>query len=61
MNTSSIEPFWQNNQQNTFLTEPIISSSNQYLPNLLISPISNCSYHDEKTEKTPKKQSQVVQ
>ena len=61
MDTSSIEPFSQNSQKNTFLTELLIPFSDQFLPELLISPISNYSCNDEDNDKTSEKHSQVVQ
>jgi len=61
MDTSSVQSFWQNNQHNTFSAEHIMPFSNQFLPELLISPISNYSGHDENTDKTSDKYFQVLQ
>ncbi len=57
MDTSSIEPFSQNSQENTFLSELLIPFSDQFLSELLISPISNYSCNDEDHDRN----SQVVQ
>jgi hypothetical protein len=51
MDTSSIETFLQNNSSSTFSSESLMTHSNQFLPDLLISSITDYSYNDQNLEK----------
>ncbi len=61
MDTSSIESFWKNNKQKRFSSESLITLSNEFLSERLISPISNYSYHDQNNDRSDENQSQPVQ